>query len=133
MLRFDYLAIFIEPTMLLNESYELLQVMFESDSDIISCVIVVKKKTYADLANNMYKDRYYFKNQGCYCGLWEGLDSVNRLNHTSWMTVGTPLDRPESVRNRCVKGLSQISSFFSSSLPSCIKSYQAVLENDSTI
>ena len=63
---------------------------------------------------------------------------VNRLNHTSWVTVDTPTDCPESVHNRCVIelfgdvfvlsrcpfdisvgigafviGLSQISSFFS--------------------
>ena len=64
---------------------------------------------------------------------------VNRFNDTSWLTVVTPTDRPKSVRNRSVielfggvfvfsfclfdmavgigafvKGLSQISSFFSS-------------------
>ena len=27
---------------------------------------------------------------------------VNRFNHTSWMAVVTPTDRPKSVRNRCV-------------------------------
>ena len=25
-----------------------------------------------------------------------------RFNHTSWMAVVTPIDRPKSVRNRCV-------------------------------
>ena len=64
---------------------------------------------------------------------------VNQVNHTSWLAVVTPTDRPKSVRNRCVIelfvalfvfslcpfdisvglgafviGLSQISSFFSS-------------------
>ena len=63
--------------------------------------------------------------------------SVNQVNHTSWVAVVTPTDRPKSVRNRCVIelfcgvvlslcpydisvgvgdfviGLSQISSFFS--------------------
>ena len=63
---------------------------------------------------------------------------VNQVNHTSWVAVVTPTDRPTSVRNRCVIelfmalfvlslcpfdisvsvwafviGLSQISSFFS--------------------
>ena len=63
---------------------------------------------------------------------------VNQVNHTSWVAVVTPTDRPKSVRNRCVIelfvalfvlslcpfdisagvwafviGLSQISSFFS--------------------
>ena len=62
---------------------------------------------------------------------------VNQVNHTSWVVVVTPTDRPKSVRNRCVIeffvalfvlspcpfdisasvgafviGLSQISSFF---------------------
>ena len=27
---------------------------------------------------------------------------VNRFNHTSWVDVVTPTDRPKSVRNRCV-------------------------------
>ena len=63
---------------------------------------------------------------------------VNQVNHTSWVAVVTPTDRPKSVRNRClielfcgvvcvvtslltflgcrgfVIGLSQISSFLSS-------------------
>ena len=68
----------------------------------------------------------------------EGLDPVNRFNHTSWEAIVTPTDRPKSVRNRCVIevfggvfvlsrcfldssvgvgafviGLSQITSFFS--------------------
>ena len=63
---------------------------------------------------------------------------INQVNHTSWVAVDTPTDRPKSVRNRCVIepfcdvvcvvsctfdisvgvgafviGLSQISSFFS--------------------
>ena len=27
---------------------------------------------------------------------------VNQVNHTSWVAVATPTDRPKSVRNRCV-------------------------------
>ena len=27
---------------------------------------------------------------------------VNQVNHTSWVAVVTPIDRPKSVRNRCV-------------------------------
>ena len=27
---------------------------------------------------------------------------VNRFNHTSWLAVVTPTDRPKLVRNRCV-------------------------------
>ena len=30
------------------------------------------------------------------------LGTRKRFNHTSWMTVVTPTDRPKSVRNRCV-------------------------------
>ena len=73
------------------------------------------------------------------CGEWEGWDPVNWFNHTSWVAIVTPTDRPKSVRNRCVIevfcvvfvfsscsldcsvsvgafviGLSQISSFFTS-------------------
>ena len=32
----------------------------------------------------------------------EGWVPVNRFNHTSWMTVVTPTDRPKSVHNHCV-------------------------------
>ena len=28
--------------------------------------------------------------------------TVNQVNHTSWVAVATPTDRPKSVRNRCV-------------------------------
>ena len=66
------------------------------------------------------------------------VERVNQVNHTSWVAVVIPTDRPKSVRNRCVIelfcgvvcvvtlpfyisvgvgafviGLSQISSFFS--------------------
>ena len=27
---------------------------------------------------------------------------INQVNHTSWVTVVTPTDRPKLVRNRCV-------------------------------
>ena len=37
---------------------------------------------------------------GC-CGESEG-GPVNQVNHTSWMTVVTPTDRPKSVRNCCL-------------------------------
>ena len=36
---------------------------------------------------------------GC-CGEWEG-GPVNQVNHTSWVAVVTPTDRPKSVRNCC--------------------------------
>ena len=38
----------------------------------------------------------------CCCSEWEGWYSLTRYNHTSWVTVVTPTDRPKSVRNRCV-------------------------------
>ena len=35
--------------------------------------------------------------------LWlEGWDPVNWFDHTSWLAVITPTDRPKSVRNCCV-------------------------------
>ena len=37
---------------------------------------------------------------GC-CGEWED-GPVNQVNHTSWVAVVTPTDRPKSVRNRCL-------------------------------
>ena len=37
---------------------------------------------------------------GC-CGEWEGW-ARKPVNHTSWVGVGTPNDRPKSVRNRYV-------------------------------
>ena len=35
------------------------------------------------------------------CGEWEG-GPVNEVNHTSWVAVVTPTDRPKSVRNCCL-------------------------------
>ena len=32
----------------------------------------------------------------------EGWAPVNRFNHTSWLAIVSPTDRPKSVRNRCV-------------------------------
>ena len=32
----------------------------------------------------------------------EGLDPVNRFNHTSWVAIVTPTNHPKSARNRCV-------------------------------
>ena len=37
---------------------------------------------------------------GC-CGEWEGWPR-KQVNHTSWVAVVTPTDRPKSVRNRCL-------------------------------
>ena len=37
---------------------------------------------------------------GC-CGEWEG-GPENQVNHTSWVAVVTPTDRPKSVRNCCL-------------------------------
>ena len=41
----------------------------------------------------------YFKLHGC-CGELEGW-ARKPVNHTSWVAVVTPTDRPKSVRNRC--------------------------------
>ena len=35
------------------------------------------------------------------CGKWEGW-ARNQVNHTSWVAVVTPNDRPKSVPNRCL-------------------------------
>ena len=55
----------------------------------------------------LYKEVYlqFFKCMsfwlhGC-CGEWEG-GPVNQVNHTSWVAVVTPTDRPKSVRNCCL-------------------------------
>ena len=32
----------------------------------------------------------------------EGLDPINWFNHTSWVAIVTPTDRPKSACNRCV-------------------------------
>ena len=55
----------------------------------------------------LYKEVYLqiykcvsFLLHGC-CGKWEGL-ARKPLNHTSWVDVVTPTDRPKSVRNRYV-------------------------------
>ena len=37
---------------------------------------------------------------GC-CGKWEG-SARKPVNHTSWMAVNTPTERPKSICNRCV-------------------------------
>ena len=44
--------------------------------------------------------RVSFWLQGC-CGEWEGW-ARKPVNHTSWVAVVTPTDRPKSVRNRCL-------------------------------
>ena len=36
------------------------------------------------------------------CGGREGWDPVHRFNHTIWLTVVIPTDRPKAVRNSCV-------------------------------
>ena len=35
------------------------------------------------------------------CGKWEGWALKPQVNHTGWMTVVAPADRPKSVRNSC--------------------------------
>ena len=32
----------------------------------------------------------------------EKVGPVNQVNHTNWVAVVTPTDRPKSVRNRCL-------------------------------
>ena len=42
---------------------------------------------------------------------------VNQVNHTSWLAVVTPTDRPKSVRNRFVIELFCDDVFFFATLP----------------
>ena len=37
-----------------------------------------------------------------FCDKLNGLGPVNRFNHTSWVAVVTPTNRPKAVRNLCV-------------------------------
>ena len=44
--------------------------------------------------------RVFYWLHGC-CGVGK-VWSVNQVNHTGWVAICTPTDRPKSVRNRCV-------------------------------
>ena len=37
-----------------------------------------------------------------FCSSWEVWNLIIGFNHTSWIAVDTPTDRPKSVRNRYV-------------------------------
>ena len=50
-----------------------------------------------NLLNWMFKCVSFWLH-GC-CGEWDGWDPVNRFNHTSWVAIVTPTNRPKSVRN----------------------------------
>ena len=54
---------------------------------------------YKEVYLQIFK-RVSFWLHGC-CGEWE-VGPVNQVNHTSWVAVVTPTERPKSVRNRCV-------------------------------
>ena len=54
---------------------------------------------YKEVYLQIFK-RVSFWLHGC-CGEWEGW-ARKPVNHTSWVAVVTPTDRPKSVRNRCV-------------------------------
>ena len=54
---------------------------------------------YKEVYLQIFK-RVSFWYHGC-CGEWEGW-ARKPVNHTSWVAVVTPTDRPKSVRNRCV-------------------------------
>ena len=56
----------------------------------------------------LYKEDYLqilkcvsFSLHSC-CVKWEGWVPVNRFNHTSWVAIVTPTDRPKVICNRCV-------------------------------
>ena len=54
---------------------------------------------YKEVYLQIFK-RVSFWLHGC-CGSGK-IGPVNQVNHTSWVAVVTPTDRPKSVRNRCV-------------------------------
>ena len=54
---------------------------------------------YKEVYLQIFK-RVSFWLHGC-CGEWEGW-ARKPVNHTSWVAVVTPTDRPKSVCNRCV-------------------------------
>ena len=62
-----------------------------------------------------------------FCGYWEDWGPVKRFDHTSWVAVATPTDRPKSVRNYCViKGFGDVFVFYS-----CIRIYgKKIVEPD---
>ena len=70
------------------------------------CVLIFMTSPFG-VAVGLYKEVYlqifkcvYFWLHGC-CGEWEG-GPVNQVNHSSWVAVVTPTDRPKSVRNCCL-------------------------------
>ena len=72
------------------------------------CVIFMASTLWLTVGLGLYK-KDYLQNLKCssfllhtFCGYWEGWVPVNRFNHTSWVAVATPTDRPKSVCNRCV-------------------------------
>ena len=107
------------------------------------CVIIVWPLSFCLLLVLVLYKEHYLQMFQCvsfwlhsFFGQLEGLDTVNRLNHTSWVAIVTPTNRLKSADNRYVievfggvrvlslcfwgfsvgegafvKGLSQISSF----------------------
>ena len=61
--------------------------------------IFEKLSLYKDVHLQMFKCVSFWLH-GC-CGEWEGWP-VNQANHTSWVAVVTPTDRPKSVRDCCL-------------------------------
>ena len=67
----------------------------------IEIVIVYSQVYEKKTSTNMFT---YFL-IGFICGAVAGsgkVGPVNQVNHTSWVAVVTPTDRPKSVRNRCL-------------------------------
>ena len=58
-------------------------------------VCCLYKEVYVQILNVCSFDYTAFSGSG-------KVGPVNQVNHTSWVAVVTPTDRPKSVRNRCV-------------------------------
>ena len=52
--------------------------------------------------NHLHNCKCLFVSLHGFSGQWEDWAPINRINHTCWIAVVTPTDRPKSVRNRLI-------------------------------
>ena len=71
------------------------QILFMSRNLIIGCWSSVYKEDYLQIFKCVS-----FWLHSC-CGKWAGWDPVNRFNHTSWVAIITPTDRPVGLQSLC--------------------------------
>ena len=70
---------------------------------VFTCIDFYDLSAWGDCCIVVYMRRFIYK----FLNLWPVAGSgkvgpVNQVNHTSWVAVVTPTDRPKSVRNRSV-------------------------------